>query len=84
MHIYTYMKKKATAELPIKTTGGNSDGANCYFPFIYEGIEYRTCIYKELKELDGSTYALFCATTANYDVLENLIYNEPKLKCFKN
>lgn len=43
------------------TVGGNSAGANCVFPFIYDSITRYYCI---ATNNDGQ---LWCATTANYD-----------------
>lgn len=44
----------------IETNGGNSNGTNCVFPFIYNGSSYDQCI-----DLDH-TYA-WCATSIDYD-----------------
>lgn len=41
------------------TTGGNADGADCYFPFKYRGKVYSECT-------DVAHTQLWCATTDNY------------------
>ena len=43
-----------------QTIGGNSDGSACMFPFIYEGVEYTTCI-------DLNHDKPWCSTTESYD-----------------
>ncbi|XP_051509367.1 matrix metalloproteinase-9-like [Myxocyprinus asiaticus] len=46
----------------IQTRYGNADGAMCHFPFLFEGISYKTCT------TEGRTDGLpWCATTADYD-----------------
>ncbi|XP_049672998.1 matrix metalloproteinase-9 [Accipiter gentilis] len=46
----------------VKTRHGNANGANCHFPFIFEGRSYSRCI------TEGRTDGLpWCATTASYD-----------------
>ena len=41
-----------------------TDGANCVFPFIFDGDEYTECT-----SFDGGTYHnAWCATTDNHDV----------------
>ncbi|KAM6112787.1 matrix metalloproteinase-9 [Pterocles gutturalis] len=48
--------------LVVKTRHGNANGADCHFPFIFEGRSYSRCI------TDGRTDGLpWCATTASYD-----------------
>ena len=42
------------------TSGGNSDGAPCVFPFTYKGATYSKCT-------DVNDDELWCATTNNYD-----------------
>merc|ERR1711953_688911 len=42
----------------IETTGGNGEGANCVFPFMYGG--------RLLEECQGSGYK-WCSVTENYD-----------------
>ncbi|KAI0218851.1 hypothetical protein LSAT2_029472 [Lamellibrachia satsuma] len=44
----------------ITTIGGNSKGALCVFPFIYQGLSYTDCI-------NGTTGTAWCSTTSNYD-----------------
>ncbi|XP_039605446.1 epididymal sperm-binding protein 1-like isoform X2 [Polypterus senegalus] len=44
----------------VPVVGGNSNGAACVFPFIYEGQSYSSCIKKNSDKL-------WCATTGNYD-----------------
>ncbi|KAF7235808.1 Matrix metalloproteinase-9 [Varanus komodoensis] len=46
----------------VKSYGGNSDGATCHFPFVFEGQAYSTCT------TDGRTDGVpWCATTASFD-----------------
>ena len=45
-----------------ETYFGNSNGASCVFPFIFENQEYTTCITQGRN--DGLEW---CATTRNYD-----------------
>ncbi|KAM9527920.1 matrix metalloproteinase-9 [Guaruba guarouba] len=48
--------------LVVKTRHGNANGADCHFPFIFEGRSYSRCI------TEGRTDGLpWCATTASYD-----------------
>ncbi|KGL99965.1 Matrix metalloproteinase-9, partial [Charadrius vociferus] len=48
--------------LVVKTSHGNANGANCHFPFVFEGHSYSRCI------TEGRTDGLpWCATTASYD-----------------
>ncbi|XP_064355673.1 epididymal sperm-binding protein 1-like [Dromaius novaehollandiae] len=42
--------------------GGNSNGENCVFPFIYKENLFYSCI-----KTNDSTGNLWCATTGNYD-----------------
>ena len=52
----------------ISTTGGNSKGAKCVFPFKYQGILRYSCMQKDHVGEDGSvSYVKFCATTSDYD-----------------
>jgi len=43
------------------TTGGNSPGRTCAFPFLYKGVSYNECITTDNK------FVPWCATTSNYD-----------------
>ena len=43
------------------TTGGNSNGANCIFPFVYRNVSQYECITTE------NNGTLWCGTTGNYD-----------------
>uniref|UniRef100_A0A3P9PH21 Matrix metalloproteinase-9 n=1 Tax=Poecilia reticulata TaxID=8081 RepID=A0A3P9PH21_POERE len=45
----------------VKTYGGNSGGAVCHFPFIYERKSYTTCMTEAV--INGVPW---CATTANF------------------
>ncbi|XP_061217316.1 matrix metalloproteinase-9 isoform X2 [Neopsephotus bourkii] len=48
--------------LVVKTRHGNANGAECHFPFVFEGRSYSRCI------TEGRTDGLpWCATTASYD-----------------
>ncbi|NXJ89679.1 MMP9 protein, partial [Corythaixoides concolor] len=48
--------------LVVKTRHGNANGADCHFPFVFEGHSYSRCI------TEGRTDGLpWCATTASYD-----------------
>ncbi|XP_025975853.2 matrix metalloproteinase-9 [Dromaius novaehollandiae] len=48
--------------LVVKTRYGNANGADCHFPFVFEGRSYSRCI------TEGRTDGLpWCATTASYD-----------------
>jgi len=42
------------------TNGGNSDGAPCVFPFVFDGIEYNSCT-------DNGYSKTWCATTDNFN-----------------
>ncbi|NXP31998.1 MMP9 protein, partial [Leiothrix lutea] len=48
--------------LVVKTRHGNANGAECHFPFIFEGRSYSQCTTEGRK--DGLPW---CATTSNYD-----------------
>ncbi|XP_030826211.1 matrix metalloproteinase-9 [Camarhynchus parvulus] len=48
--------------LVVKTRHGNANGAECHFPFIFEGHSYSRCTTEGRK--DGLPW---CATTPNYD-----------------
>ena len=49
-----------TTPCPTLTKAGNSNGAMCVFPFVYQGIRYYECTVKD------STVP-WCATTSDYD-----------------
>ena len=51
------------------TSGGNAAGANCVFPFIYQGRQYWECTPK-----DAAGGKLWCATTSNYDLVDSWGY----------
>ncbi|XP_068118031.1 matrix metalloproteinase-9 [Hyperolius riggenbachi] len=46
----------------VKTRFGNAEGAQCHFPFIFDGKEYSSCT--SAGRSDGH---LWCGTTANFD-----------------
>lgn len=51
----------------VRTTGGTAKGAECKFPFTYNGTEYKTCINREVTSTNEEddetvTYAKFCLT----------------------
>ncbi len=48
--------------LAAETTGGNGNGAECVFPFIFRTVSYDTCITVASFGPDA-----FCAVTSNYD-----------------
>lgn len=53
------------------TTGGNSLGAECHFPFVYENKTHNSCIDKQIIESDDTiSYSKFCSTTKNFDKFE--------------
>jgi len=43
------------------TSGGNSPGQTCKFPFIYKGLSHNECITTD------NNFIPWCATTGNYD-----------------
>ena len=45
----------------VATVGGNSKGAVCVFPFVYQGVSHTDCVR-------GATGRAWCSTTADYDV----------------
>ena len=45
------------------TTGGNSNGATCHFPFLLNGDEHFACTAEDSE--DGMKW---CGTTSNFDV----------------
>jgi hypothetical protein len=49
---------------PITTTGGNSNGASCYFPFVYKNTQYHECTYDQNPD---SVNKRWCCTTPNCD-----------------
>jgi len=53
---------KGVSRESVKTFGGNSDGKNCKFPFVFNGITYNRCTGNGRK--DGLKW---CATTESYD-----------------
>ncbi|KAK6466647.1 hypothetical protein HHUSO_G35914 [Huso huso] len=63
---YIYGKEWERCISPFKpetpTTGGNSNGAPCKFPFIYNGKEYYHCTTDH-----AESRRLWCATVSNYD-----------------
>ncbi|EDO29979.1 predicted protein, partial [Nematostella vectensis] len=44
------------------THGGNSEGACCMFPFVYQNTTYNSCT-----NTDASNGQHWCATTGNYE-----------------
>ena len=43
----------------VTTTGGNGNGQDCSFPFIYQGEKYDKCLWKEQQ--------YWCSVTPNFD-----------------
>ena len=58
----TTLKKSFNWKSLVPTIGGTSKGANCYFPFTYQGVNYTSCTKDG--RYDG---LLWCSTTADYD-----------------
>ncbi|XP_069838881.1 lymphocyte antigen 75 isoform X2 [Dendropsophus ebraccatus] len=57
-------KSEAICDIPyhvVYTTGGNSNGRPCEFPFLYEGKWYHDCIYNAAENKE------WCATSQNID-----------------
>merc|ERR1712038_1669367 len=49
----------------IHTTGGTGQNSKCYFPFIYRGKEYTSCI----NEGTHSQGQFWCSITSNFDTM---------------
>ena len=49
----------------IATYGGNGNGANCVFPYTYDGIDYSRCITEDKY---GNAFNAWCSTVSNYNL----------------
>ena len=49
---------------PIKTSGGNSGGKNCVFPFKFNGYDHFQCTYENHTDYDDKKW---CCTTSDCD-----------------
>jgi hypothetical protein len=65
-----YDKQWAKGCRTIKTTGGNSNGADCVFPFLRNKEYHYKCIYQ------WSQKKYWCGTTENFDADKKYGYCE--------
>ena len=50
--------------MPVKTTNGNANGANCVFPFKYNGVNHYQCTYENHPGFD---FKKWCCTEPDCD-----------------
>lgn len=51
-----------------KNVGGSQPNTDCFFPFLYEGVEYRQCIFQRPPGTTATAPdAFWCGTNYNTD-----------------